>query len=78
MTTGTITNKPTSFGLTESFVTKEKEEADKIRQQSFIQSQKIVATEVKITGTKNVPSKKVLDEKTVQELMKLKFQEVEW
>ena len=43
---------------------------------SFIKSTKIVGTHVnvKITGTMNIPSKKTLDEKSVQELSKLKLQ----
>ena len=45
-----------------------------LKLKSFIKSTKIVATNVKITGTMNIPSKKTLDEKSVQELSKLKLQ----
>ena len=46
---------------------------------SFSRSTKIVGThkDPKITGTINIPSEKTLDEKTVQELSKLKLQEVQ-
>ena len=43
---------------------------------SFIRSTQIVGTDkdVKITGTMNIPSEKTLDEKSGQELSKLKLQ----
>ena len=45
---------------------------------SIIKSPIIVPTKAKITGTLNVPNKKTLDEKSVQELMKLALKKVEW
>ena len=47
-----------------------------LKLKSFIRSTKIVVTHnnVKITGTMNIPSEKTLDEKSVQELSKLKLQ----
>ena len=41
---------------------------------SLIRSTKIIGTNAKITGTMNIPSEKTLDEKSVQELSKLKLQ----
>ena len=45
-----------------------------LKLKSFIKSTKIVGTNAEITGTMNIPSKKTLDEKSVQELSKLKLQ----
>ena len=43
---------------------------------SFIRSSKIVGTKAKIKGTMNIPSKKTLAEKSLQELSELKLQKV--
>ena len=45
-----------------------------LKLKSFIRSTKIVGADMNVTGTMNIPSEKTLDEKSVQELSKLKLQ----
>ena len=49
-----------------------------LKLKSFIRSEKIVATNAEITGMMNIPNQQTLDGKSIQELSKLAFENLQW